>query len=213
VLVVPGGAGVTGPVRVLAAGVDSLYASVADGLTVDTLAEAINHRAEAQDSADTTVWEIPGTGRSFETLPHGFRKYVACLRSPAMEFRVGPEDEHRPALMIEWRSPFLHQLGVARTVEEAEQVARYFCLHLAAERMAPPPRPSGLARIESDGYPGWGLAASRVDLYAQGWSPDVIPPERFVTRRRGTRPRTSPSTSSCGPSSPRCASSRMLTMS
>ena len=174
----------SGAVRVLAAGVDSLYASVANGLTVDSLADAINHRAMAQEAADTAVWEIPGTGRTFETMPHGFRNYVACLRSPAMELRVGPEDDHRPALVIEWRSPFLHRAGVVAAVEEGEQVAAYFCPQVGDVADEPPMRPRGKERIRSEGYPGRGFSASRIDLYCdtQGWAPDLIPAERFVAR-------------------------------
>lgn len=184
----------SGTVRVLAAGVDSLYASVPDGLTIDGLAEAINHRAMAQDSADTAVWEIPGTGRTFLAMPHGFRNYVTCLRSPAMDLRIGPEDPHRPALMIEWRSPFLHRVGVEAAVEEGEQVAAFFCPQVGNAGQAPLERADRRDRIRSEGYPGRGLTVSRIDLYCdtQGWQPDVIPAEHFVARAVHRRRREEP---------------------
>jgi hypothetical protein len=173
---------VTRLVTVLSAGVDTLVASVPDGLTTERLAEALEHRGMAQDSAETAVWEIPATGHTFEVLPHGFRRYAACLKSPAMQLRVGPEDENRPAVVIEWRSAFLHQVGAEAAVEEAEQVAAYFCPVLGEGSEASPPPHLRLAAASAQ-MPGRGLTASRVDLYVdtQGWVPGHADFSRFVT--------------------------------
>ena len=173
----------TGLVTVLSAGVDTLVASVPEGLTIDRLAEALEHRGMAQDSAETAVWEIPGTDRNFEVLPHGFRRYAACLKSPAMQVRVGPEDPERPPVVIEWRSAFLHQVGAELAVEEGERIAAYFCPVLA-EGGGPCVNPQHTLAAASAGMPGRGLTASRVDLYVdtQGWEPGHAELRRFVTR-------------------------------
>jgi hypothetical protein len=138
----------------------------------------------AQDSAETAVWEIPETGRTFEVLPHGFRRYAACLKSPAMQLRVGPEDDNRPPVVIEWRSAFLHHVGAEAAVEAAERVAAYFCPVVIEGQGGPLPPPERRLDWATAHLPGRGLTASRVDLYVdtQGWEPGHAEFSRFVTR-------------------------------
>jgi hypothetical protein len=96
-------------------------------------------------------------------------------------------------VVIEWRSPFLHRVGVEAAVEEAEQVAAYFCPHLADDVIEVAP-PDGRSGIDRQGQPGGGLTASRIDLYidTQGWEPDQVAFERFVTRAAHRRAREEP---------------------
>ncbi len=150
--------------RVLAAGVDSLYASVPDGLAVERLAEGLAHRGQAQDVGEDVPWEIPLTGRAFLVKPRSFRTYNVWLSSPAMDVRIGPDGEHRPPGCLDLRSAFIHQVGVEGAVEDAESVLGYFFPHLRV--IARTSVPANRQGIPSEHLPGHGMRVSRIDVYA-----------------------------------------------
>jgi hypothetical protein len=175
------------PLRVLAAGVDNVYASVRDGLDEQRLAEAICHRAAAYDADETAVCTIPTTGRRLLAKPHGYRKHVTWYTSPDMDVMIGA-DRNRPAVLLQLRSAFIHRVGVEAAVADGERVASYFCPQV----MTPETRRSPVAvrgGIRSDHLPGGSLAVSRIDLYAdtQGWDVSLDDLPRFVTRARRRR--------------------------
>jgi len=168
--------------RVLAAGVDSVYASVADGLAVDRLADGLAHRGQAQDFGEDVPWEILGTDRTFLVKPRSFRTYNVWLSSPAMDLRIGPDGQHRPPGCLELRSAFIHQVGVEAAVEDAERVLAYFFPHLRSA--AHTSVPSNRQGIPSEQLPGHGMRVSRIDVYAdvQGWEPTLADHGRFMAR-------------------------------
>jgi hypothetical protein len=180
--------GAAPPLIVLAAGVDSVYACVRDGLDPDRLAEAICHRAAASDADDSAVCTIGSTGRTLLAKPHGYRKHVTWYTCPDLDVMVGA-DPHRPALLLQLRSAFIHSVGVEAAVADAERVAAHFCAHVVTPETR---RPAGVGRrwgIRSERLPGTSLMVSRIDLYAdtQGWQPSIDDLERFVTRARRRR--------------------------
>jgi hypothetical protein len=176
--------GVVSGVRVLAAGVDSVYASVAEGLAVDRLADGLAHRGQAQDFGEDVPWEIPGTDRTLLVKPRSFRTYNVWLSSPTMDVRIGPDGEHRPPACLELRSAFIHQVGVEAAVEDAERVLGYFFPQLAAVAGGVAPSSPCRPGILSDHLPGRGLRVSRIDVYAdvQGWEPTLADHGRFMAR-------------------------------
>lgn len=156
-------------VRVLAAGIDTIYASVREALDVDRLADALTMRSRAADSDDAVPWELHGAGRTFLVQPHGQRGYAVRLSAPSLDVWLGLEGESaRPTMYVELRSVGIHMAGVEAAVEDAQRVVEWFCPSLQGQS-------SGAA-----------LTASRVDLYAdvQGWAPRLDDDNRFVCRGR-----------------------------
>jgi len=154
-------------IRVLAAGVDNVFASVACDLDPGSLSALQAARDRAQNAGDAEPIEI--AGRAFLMSPSSSRSYTFRLSSPVMDIWAQCEGKSdRPPLLIELRSLGIHMAGVEALVEEAHQVAAWCC----------PP----LGSLP----PGDGMKISRIDLYGdiQGWIPTVADNDRFVGRAR-----------------------------
>lgn len=144
--------------RVLAAGVDSVYASA---------------RGELQNSLITLLGELRSFGNRdgmvlsfredeghFLLRPHGWRGYPHWLGSPRFELMIGAADPF-PPVYLELHSSFVHTFGVEDAVEDARRFVEQSIL-------------TGCAT----------LTPSRIDLYAdmQGWQPRLQDFDRFVCR-------------------------------
>ena len=143
--------------RVLASGVDSLYASVPGELKDGVIAMLIEHRAKTdKGGAVMTFREEDG---HFLVRPHGWRGYPFWLSSPRYEVFVGAAAPF-PPVYVALHSPYIHTLGVEAAVGEVQRQL------------------GGLLRGEAS------LVPSRIDLYAdtQGWQPTAADFGRFVCR-------------------------------
>ena len=155
--------------RVVAAGIDTIYASVKEPLDPERVAAALVMRCRAVDGDDAVPWEVPTTGRTFLVQPRSQRGYQVRLAAPSLDVWLGHEGETaRPSMYVELRSVGIHVAGVEAAVEDAQRVVEWFCPSLQG-------RSSGSA-----------LTASRIDLYAdvQGWAPSMDDDGRFVCRGR-----------------------------
>lgn len=144
--------------RVLASGVDSLYASLRGQLRQAALQTLMETRAAAD--RDGTVIRFRGDDGHFLLRPHGWRGYPIWLSSPRFELFVGASEPFPPAY-VALHSPYIHTLGVEEAIAEVRDC---------------------LAEAVCDGQAT--LVPSRIDLYAdtQGWRPCVEDFDRFVCR-------------------------------
>ena len=143
--------------RVLASGVDSLYASVPGELRDGVVEMLAEHRANAdKDGAVMTFREEDG---HFLVRPHGWRGYPFWLSSPRYELFVGAAAPF-PPVYTALHSTYIHTLGVEETIGEVQRQL------------------GDILRGEVS------LAPSRIDLYAdtQGWQPTAADFGRFVCR-------------------------------
>jgi hypothetical protein len=173
---------------VVAAGVDSLYASAPGVPNQEALATALAHRAAAADLGEPSIWHLPEAQRDFLVKPHGWHRYPVWLHSPAMEVSIG-DGRSLPALYLRLHSAFIHQVGVELAVDEAERVRAALVESVGA--VVPGtvdgwPHPERSATTPSEAV-GTALKASRVDLYVdtQGWMPRRSDLDRFVSRAQG----------------------------
>ena len=144
--------------RVLASGVDSLYASVRGRLRAGLVESLTEKRAAAgKDGAVMCFREEDG---HFLLRQHGWRGYPFWLSSPRYELFLGAADPF-PAAYVALHSSFIHTLGVEEAVEEVRR-----CL--------------GDGVFDGDAP----LVPSRIDVYAdtQGWQPRMEDFERFICR-------------------------------
>lgn len=133
------------PVRVLSAGVDTLYWS-ARAETGEWFGALKKLRTDAGEVGDAIPWRTVA-GHALEILPYGAFRYPVVV--DCHEFRLHLTDSGRlPTLWVQLRSAFIHEVGLERAVEASADVA--------AEII-------GTSRAEPQ--------ASRVDLYADfaGW--------------------------------------------
>lgn len=144
--------------RVLASGVDSLYASVRGRLRAGLVETLTERRAAA--GKDGSVMCFREEDGHFLLRQHGWRGYPFWLSSPRYELFLGAADPF-PAAYVELHSSFIHTLGVE---EAAEEVRR--CL--------------GSGVFDGDAP----MVPSRIDVYAdtQGWQPRIEDFERFICR-------------------------------
>ena len=178
-----------GGLRILSAGVDSLYASAVGAPAASHLATAKERKAAAAAGEQAVVWEPPGAGRVFLVRPHGYRGYTIWATSPAMDVCLG-EGRSLPALYLWLQAAHLHQVGVDVAVEELEQVRAVLLREpeRTRDRDRDWPRPDAWdpVPIPPTNPPplGASLAASRIDLYvdSQGWEPRREDFLRFVCR-------------------------------
>jgi len=100
----------TVPTRILAAGIDTLYASARGVINSGHLATALELRKAAEPGAEGTMWEIPALERTFIVRPYGWAKgrYPAWLSSPAIDVMLGAP-EPVPPVYVQLRSAFIHQ--------------------------------------------------------------------------------------------------------
>lgn len=143
--------------RVLASGVDSLYASV-PGELVDGVVRALEATKGLGD-ADGTVLTFREEDGHFLLRRHGWRGYPFWLSSPRFELFVGAAAPF-PPVYVALHSAHIHTLGVEEAVADVQaQLAPLLC---------------GEVR----------LVPSRIDLYAdvQGWQPRTSDFDRFICR-------------------------------
>jgi hypothetical protein len=149
---------VRGSLRVLSAGIDSLYAS-AHGVLYEGLLDVFRNMRELSHGEAVAFEFAPDKG-SFLLRPHGWRGYPFWLSSPAWEIMVGAAKPF-PPLYVQLHSWFLHAVGPEGAVAETvDLLGRYFF-------------PEGVQ-----------LVASRIDLHAdtQGWTPTPADFDRFICR-------------------------------
>lgn len=144
--------------RILASGVDSLYASVRGRLRAGLLESLTEKRAAA--GKDGAVLSFGDQDGHFLLRQHGWRGYPFWLSSPRYELFLGAADPFPPGY-VALHSSFIHTLGVEEAVEEVGR-----CLSDAV----------------FEGEPS--LVPSRIDVYAdtQGWQPGIDDFERFICR-------------------------------
>lgn len=145
-------------VRVLAGGIDSLYASVR-GELVDGLLGILDEVRRASPDQDVPL-TISGSAPDLLLRPHGWRGYPFWLSSPRYELCLGAADPFPPAY-LQLHAAHIHSLGVERAVEDAE------------------------AMLVRDLFPtGCRAIASRVDVFVdeQGWVPEREDFARFQCR-------------------------------
>jgi hypothetical protein len=178
-----------GGLRILSAGVDSLYASAVGAPAACHLASAKERKAAAAAGEQAVVWEPQGAGRAFLVRPHGYRGYTIWATSPAMDVCLG-EGRSLPALYLWLQAAHLHRVGVEVAVEELERVRAALVRESerTRDRDKDWPRPDEWdpAPMAPDGPSplGGSLTASRIDLYvdSQGWQPQREDFPRFVCR-------------------------------
>jgi hypothetical protein len=135
-------------VRVLASGIDSLYASVR-GELVDGLLEVLAELRRASPDADVPL-SLRGSSPDTLLRRYGWRGYPFWLSSPGYEIAVGAPDPF-PAVYLQLHAEHIHSVGIERAVREAE------------------------AMLVDELFPrGCRAIASRVDVFVdeQGWTPD-----------------------------------------
>jgi hypothetical protein len=147
-----------GRLRVLSAGVDSLYLSVRGELWDGLLPALADIRALGDE--DGAVVQLHDDDYAFLMRPHGWRGYPFWLSSPNVELMIGAAKPF-PALYTMLHSAFIHSIGVETAVAEVERVLR-------ADIIDGPVT----------------LLPSRIDLYAdvQGWTPRQSDFANFLCR-------------------------------
>ncbi len=145
-------------VRILAAGIDTLYVSVRGDLW-DGLLPALRNMVEMA-GGETVAFSIRDAGPDFLLRPHGWRGYPFWISSPRFELCLGAAAPFPPAY-VQLHAPYLHLLGVDDAVQEVEEFLAVDVFHGPLE-----------------------MAASRVDVYAdeQGWVPEPEDFHRFACR-------------------------------
>jgi hypothetical protein len=174
-----------GPLTVVAAGIDNVYASAPGVPDEDALATALAHKAAAAELGEPSIWFVPEAQRDFLVQSHGWHRYPVWLHSPAMEVSIG-DGRALPAVYVRLHSAFIHQHGVEFAVDEAERVRAAL---VEASVLAAPhaeddwPHPEREEAAAPDVL-GATLKASRVDLYVdtQGWEPKRSDLDRYVSR-------------------------------
>ena len=149
--------------EILAAGVDTIHASVPGALRSGLRQELGGLRSQA--GADGSAVDLGENPEGFILKPHGWRGYPIWLRSARIELMLGAVDPF-PPVFVQWHSPFIHAYGVETAVAMVE-------------------------RWLSDAVMGvrGPLRVSRLDLYCdfQGWAPEAQDLSDFscrATRRR-----------------------------
>jgi hypothetical protein len=151
-------------VRVVASGIDSLYASVR-GELVEGLLQILDDLRKASPDQDIPI-TISGSTPDMLLRPYGWRGYPFWLSSPRYELCLGAADPFPPAY-LQLHAEHIHTLGIERAVDEAEVM------------------------LVRDVFPkGCRPIASRVDVFVdeQGWVPQREDFARFHCR--GLRRRT-----------------------
>ena len=144
--------------RVLAAGIDSVYLS-AKGELRDGLLNALQ-AAREQDQGEAAVFDFDPEEGSYLLRPHGWRGYPYWLSSPRFELMIGAAPPFPPVYLM-LHSPYLHTVGIEAALAEAEAM---LSRHVFAGACV--------------------VNVSRADLYAdiQGWTPRLRDLDRFVCR-------------------------------
>jgi len=134
-------------VHVLAAGVDTVYASVRGELWGGLLC-VLRHMVELA-AGEAVAFSFRSDGPDFLLRPHGWRGYPYWMSSPRFELCVGAAKPF-PPVYVQMHAPYLHLLGAEDAVGEVEEFLATDIFHGPLE-----------------------MLASRVDVYAdqQGWEP------------------------------------------
>jgi hypothetical protein len=151
-------AAVVTALRILAAGVDSLYVSV-KGEVWDGLPLVLRRMVEMAEG-ETVPCTFREGGPDFLLRSHGWRGYPFWVTSPRFELYLGAAAPFPPAY-VQLHSPYLHTLGAEDAAAEVEEFLATDVFHGQME-----------------------IAASRVDVYAdvQGWEPRYDDFLRFACR-------------------------------
>jgi hypothetical protein len=166
-------------VRVIAAGIDSLYASARGTVHPDHLATALERRTAAAEAGEPAMWSLDAIEETFLVRPHGTRCFPVWATSGAMDVWLGDRQPF-PAVHLRLFSRFIHRVGIEQAVARAERLVTA----LVPPRAVKVPHASVL-RPEVEAAPtGPLLTTSRVDVYAdtQGWEPRREDYSRFVSR-------------------------------
>lgn len=151
-------------VKILSAGVDSLYVSAPGKLREGIAEELAAKRLEAASSGEPAAIKLP-SGASFVLKSHGWRGYPYWLSSPWVDVMLGAREPF-PPVYVQLRAAYIHQVGVEAAIEAVRLI-------LAADV---------LVELEH-------LSVSRADIYAdeQGWAPIPADFRRFVCRATSRR--------------------------
>jgi len=147
-------------IRVLAAGIDSLYLSVRGELRDGVLQVFDTMRSFPLNEDEPVPFHFRDEEGGFLLRQHGWRSYKTWLSSPRYELMLGGP-KALPAAYVQLHSAFIHTVGVGEAIAEVVDV-------LGAHFFSGPVV----------------LTPSRVDLYAdtQGWAPRPEQFEHFVCR-------------------------------
>lgn len=108
-------------IRQLSAGIDTLYWSARSAIPSARMAElmAVRERAAAVNASE--FWgEV--RGHALSVGPHGAHRYPVLL--DCHEFRIHVTgSKNRPAVWVQLRSPFIHEVGAAAAVGASRAVA------------------------------------------------------------------------------------------
>ena len=135
--------------RVLASGIDSLYAS-ARGELVDGLLEVLTELCRLSPEADVPL-NLHGGDPDLLLRRYGWRGYPFWLSSPRYEIAIGAADPF-PAAYLQLHAAHIHSVGIEAAVHDAE------------------------AMLHRDLFPqGCRAVASRADVFVdeQGWIPQL----------------------------------------
>ena len=133
--------------RVVASGIDSLYAS-ARGELVDGLLQVLTELRRASPDADVPL-NLHGGPPDLMLRRYGWRGYPFWLSSPRYEIAIGAADPF-PAAYLQLHAAHIHSVGIEAAVHDAE------------------------AMLHRDLFPqGCRTIASRADVFVdeQGWIP------------------------------------------
>lgn len=146
--------------RVLAAGLDSVYLSVRAEVREGLLPVLRSVQADAIQSHQAAVVDLREDGGAFLLQPYGWRGWSVRMDSPRYTVCLGAPDPF-PAVYIMVRSAFLHTVGA----EEALSITNELVVRDLCDRA-----------VE--------VRVSRADVYAdqQGWAPRPSDLGRFTTR-------------------------------
>lgn len=103
-------------IRVLDAGVDTLYWSAAPEVG-GWYTEAVEAKQAAAREGGPSPWREV-RGYSFEVLPHGMGMYPFVARSAELDVRI-TDARHIPSVFVQLRASFIHSLGVEAAAAES----------------------------------------------------------------------------------------------
>ena len=165
--------------RILASGIDSLYASARGSVAVGQLTAAMERRAAAAEAGEPAIWMPQDLGMAFLVRPHGMRCFPIWATCGSMDVWLGDRPPF-PAVYLRLFSRFIHRVGIEGAVAEAKRVVT----GLVGARTADVAAGSVLRSETGAPHEAPLMNVSRIDLYAdtQGWAPRREDYPRFVSR-------------------------------
>ena len=106
----------TDRVRILASGIDSLYASARASVAVGQLTSAMERRAAAAEAGEPSIWTPADVETAFLVRPHGMRCFPIWATSGSMDVWLGDRPPF-PGVYLRLFSRFIHRVGCCQRLK------------------------------------------------------------------------------------------------